>query len=206
MKRLLPVGLFLLLGCVAANATIIFTVGNNPQVDEENILFNLPGLIPGPALTVTGETQQSNFIVNFTSNENLDTPSAGQARVQADDGAFRLLGINLGTGTFTDIIFNLNTLNSTAGTATITVTQAVGPNATFDLAVGTGSNFLTITTAGGELIKTVSIASNVDINDIRQTRISGAAGGILIPEPLSLGLVGTGLVSLFFLRRRRASR
>jgi PEP-CTERM motif len=203
MKRLLPVGLFLLIGCVAANATIIFTVGNNPQTNEENVLFNQSGLIGGPALTVTGAPQQSNFLVNFTSNENLDTPSAGQARVEGTDGDFTLLGINLGTSTFTDIIFNLNTVNGTPGIATITVTEKVGPGGTFALPVGNGSNFLTITTAGGELMTGISISSTVQINDIRQTRISGAAN--VVPEPLSLGLVGTGLISLFFLRRR-ASR
>ena|SRR5947207_13765393 len=136
--KLLSAGLFLLIGCGAMNASIIFTLGNNPQPGEENVLFNAPGLISGPALTVTGTTQTSNFLVNFTSNENLVTPSQGQARVEAQDGAFRTLGINLGTGSFTDIIFNLNTANATPGTATITVTEAVGPGGTFVLPVANG--------------------------------------------------------------------
>ncbi|MCU1340096.1 MAG: protein sorting domain protein [Bryobacterales bacterium] len=202
MKPWFLAGIFLL-GCGALNASIIFTPGNNPQSNEENVLFNLSGLIGGPALTVTGQTQQSGFLVNFTGTENLITPSAGQARVEASDGAFTQLGINLGTtATFTDIIFNLNTVNSTPGTATITVTEVGGPGATFALPVGAGSNFLTITTAGGELMTGVTISSNVAINDIRQTRISGAAAVQAIPEPISSALVGTGLISLFFIRRR----
>jgi hypothetical protein len=115
-------------------------------------------------------------------------------------GAFTSLGINLGTATFTDIIFNLNTVNSTAGTATVTVTEKVGPGGTFLLPVAQGSNFLTIVAVNGELITGVSISSTVAINDIRQTRISGAAAAV--PEPLSAALIGTGLVALGFLRRR----
>jgi len=202
MKRLFSVGL-LLLGCGALNATIVFTPGNDPQADEENVLFNLPGLIAGPATTVTGQTQQSSFQVFFTGTENLVTPSAGQARVEAADGAFTTLGINLGTGTFTDIIFNLNTVNSTPGTATVTVSQKVGADQVFLLPVAQGSNFLTIVAINGELMTGVGISSTVAINDIRQTRISGAAASTVIPEPISSALIGTGLISLAFLRRRR---
>ena len=206
--KLLSAGMLLLFGCGAMNATIIFTVGNNPQTGEENVLFNLPGLTAGPATTVTGETQTTNFLVNFTSNENLVTPSDGQARVEGADGDFTLLGINLGTNTFTDIIFNLNTVNAIAGIATISVTEASGPGGSFDLPVAAGSNFLTVTVADSELITGVNISSTTQINDIRQTRISGAGGGSIqsTPEPATLAMTGLGLLGLGIYGRRRRQR
>ena len=150
-------------------------------------------LILGPALTVTGEIQ-SDYLISFTSNENLVTPSLGQARVAAQDGAFTQLGISLGGDVFTDIIFNLNTDNSTPGVATITVTEVSGPGATYMFPVAQGQNFLTITDTNGGFIKAVSIASTVDVNDIRQTRISGAGTSDVetVPEPRSLHAAGYG--------------
>jgi hypothetical protein len=191
MKRMLP-GLFLLAGCGAIHAAIVFEPGNHPEANELSILFNQDGLILGPALSVTGETQQYNYVVNFTSNESLVAPSLGQARVAAQDGAFTQLGIDLGTSIFTDIIFNLNTDNSTPGMATITVTEVAGPGATFLLPVAQGENFLTIIATNGEFIKSVGIASTVDVNDVRQTRISGA-GTSSVPEPRNYTLLATGM-------------
>jgi hypothetical protein len=204
--RLFSAGIFLLIGCSVMNASIIFTPGNNPEPNEQNVLFNQDGLILGPALTVTGETQQFNYVVDFTSNEDLVVPSLGQARVAAQDGAFTQLGINLATGDFTDIIFNLNTDNSTPGTATITVAEVAGPGATYMLPVGQGQNFLTILATNGDLIKAVSIASTVDVNDIRQTRISGAGtgGGLsAIPEPRNFMLLATGMGLIGLARKFR---
>jgi len=188
--RLFPAGLFLLLGYGAVNASIIFEPGNHPGPNEENVLFNQGGLISGPALTVTGEIQ-SEYLISFTSSENLFTPSIGQARVAAQDGAFRQLEISLGDDVFNDIIFNLNTLNSTPGIAVITVTEVAGPGAIYLFPVAQGENFLTITTLNGGFLKSVSISSTVDVNDIRQTRISGAGEGV-VPEPGTYMLFATG--------------
>src|SRR4051794_17245275 len=89
-----------------AAATVLFTIGNDPQVDEENIVFNGAGTVPGPDTTVTGRTNISDLIVSFTSSENLVTPSSGQARIEAQDGAFTDLSVFLNNGTFGDFIFN----------------------------------------------------------------------------------------------------
>ena len=192
--RLFSAGIFLLIGCSVMNASVIFTPGNNPESDEQNVLFNQDGLILGPALTVTGEIE-SDYVISFTSNENLVTPSLGQALVAAQDGAFTQLGISLGGDVFTDIIFNLNTDNSTPGIATIIVTEVSGPGATYMFPVAQGQNFLTITDTDGGFIKAVSIASTVDVNDIRQTRISGAGTSELetVPEPRNFTLLATGM-------------
>ena len=84
---------------------MIFTATNDPQANDENILFNSPDLILGPALTVQGVTNQTHFLVSFTGLENL-IANGGQARVEAEDGAFSYLTIAV-PGTFEDLIFNL---------------------------------------------------------------------------------------------------
>ena len=192
MKRL-SAGLFLLVACGAVNASVIWEPGNHPETNEQNVVFNQSGLDLGPALTVMGETQ-SGYLVSFTSNENLFAPSLGQARVAAEDGAFTQLGIALGGDVFTGIIFNLNTENSTQGVVTIVVSELAGPGATFVFPVAQGQNFLTITATNGEFLKSVSITSTVDVNDIRQTRISGAGEAqAVVPEPDTYLLLATGL-------------
>jgi len=204
MQRL-SAGLLLLAGCGALNAAISFTPGNNPEPNEQNVLFNQDGLISGPALTVTGEIE-SDYVISFTSSESLFTPSIGQARVAAQDGGFTQLGISLGDSVFTDIIFNLNTDNSTPGMAIITVTEVAGPGGTFELPLAEGSNFLTITATNGGFLKSVSIISSVDVNDIRQTRISGAGEGeSVVAEPRACLLLATGLGLIGLARKLTAN-
>ncbi len=210
LLRKVLIGAITLLGASIANATIIYTPGNFPQPNEENILYNQPGLLSGPALTVTGTTQQSGFTISFNSNENLFTPAQGQSRVQAQDGGFALLNFTLPGATLQDVIFNLNSVNQAAGTATVTVTEFDGGGSNFALALGNGSNFLTIFGINGDLISSVRISSSIDITDNRQVRVSGAAPRTPpnnVPEPSTLLLVSsllmlTGVVT----RRRKATK
>jgi hypothetical protein len=76
--------------------------------------------------------------------------------------------------------------------ATITVTEVAGPGATFLFPVAQGQNFLTITDTDGGFLQLVRLASTVDVNDIRQTRISGA-GESTVPEPATYMLLAMGL-------------
>jgi len=191
-----------------ANAApiVTFTATNDPQANEENILFNSPDLILGPALTVQGVTNQTHFIVGFTGLENL-IANGGQARVEAEDGAFTNLTIAVPGGTFEDLIFNLNNVAGSTGTADITVNEVGGGSDLFHLNIAMGSNFGTILASGGALITSVNFSSTTGIEyaDIRQARISGPAGGTVvqvIPEPGSLALAGLSIGLLGFMRRR----
>src|SRR6476620_10846369 len=90
-KRLVGIGLvaavMTLASTVNANATIIFSTAQGSLQPDENILFNCAiGCVSGPALTVTGETNNTGNLVDFKSTENLVTPSSGQARVESADG------------------------------------------------------------------------------------------------------------------------
>jgi len=189
-----------------ANAIVTFTATNDPQANEENILFNSPDLILGPALTVQGVTNQTHFVVSFTGVENL-IANGGQARVEAYDGAFSYLSIAVPGGTFEDLIFNLNNVQGSTGTADITVNLLGGGSEHFTLDIAMGSNFGTILATGGDLITSLNFSSTTGIEyaDIRQARISGAQDGTvvqIIPEPGSVALLGLSLGLMGFMRRR----
>jgi hypothetical protein len=195
-----------------AQAGIVFQPGNDPQANEENIVFNGAGTISGPALTITGRTNQSDTLVAFTSSENLITPASGQARVEAQDGAFRDLAVYLlDGGTFGDLIFNLNTPNGEDGVAHITVHRLSGADLSYDFNVGNGGNFLTIFATAGDRMTRVDIDSNVGMNminidDGRQFRISDIEEPTNVPEPASLGLFFAGLLGMSRLRRKASDK
>src|SRR4051794_10098024 len=65
----------------AANASVIFTPGNNPQPGEQNIQFGLQQT----GTTIVGETNQSNTLVQFTSSQSLTTGGVGQAFLEPTD-------------------------------------------------------------------------------------------------------------------------
>jgi len=183
------------------HATITFTLGNNPQPNEENILLN-SGV---SGLTVTGTGNTSNLTVNFTSTETLTAPSSGQARIEAVDGLITSpLSITVPGGTYTDLIINPFNGGAGAGVATITVLEPVGPPSTFSYSLGPGQNFVTIVASGGEVISTTTITTTQGFGDLRQPRISGAALTLVrVAEPGSVLLLGSALAALGFYSWRK---
>jgi hypothetical protein len=118
---------------------------------------------------------------------------------------------------FTDYIFNpaVTGPNATGGPATVT---AVANDGTFTdpITLGNGNNFLTITTAGGELLFSVTItpASGSSYAQYQQPRVSGVCtpGTVgctvapplaLVPEPGTLALLASGLMGFGIVRRRK---
>lgn len=203
MKAFATAALFAAALMVApVQAGIIIETGNNPQPNEENILFNQLSLI-SMGTTVTGVTNQSNLIVDFTSNVSLTTPSAGQARVTASTGTFNNYMMTLPGATFQDYIFNLNVSGNTSGTATI---QATGTTSTASetFNIGVGQNFFTLYTTGGEALTGVQVNTTVPLTDVRQNRISGAQTTTgAVPEPASMLMLGSGLIGVAVLGRRK---
>jgi len=176
-----------------AQATAIFTLGNNPQPDEENIL--LGGDETGT--TVTGTTNQSNTTVNFSSTtDTLTEPSAGQARIEALDGLINNIAVTVPNNTFADLIVNPLCPPGSGGCGDATVTVVTNDGTfPFTYSLGNGQNFLTITTINNEIISSVTIDNTTGFADLRQPRISGI-GGSPVPEPSSIILFGSGFVGL----------
>ena len=88
-----------------ASASVMFIPGNNPQPGEQNVLF-----ITGTGTTVSGMTNMSNTLVNFSSStgQTLITNSSGQAKITTEDNGGLITSINVSSpgNTFTDFIGN----------------------------------------------------------------------------------------------------
>src|SRR5215813_9311766 len=188
----------------AIRAEIIFTLGNNPQPGEMNILLNSGGT---GTLVVGQPNGDQSVIVDFASIQAILEPSSGQARVSANPqgSPLRNLTISFENGlTYGDLIINPfiggQCTACTGGASTITV-NAVASNGTPEapfiftgLNVGNGNNFLTIVASGGESVVSTSIDVPGGFADLRQPRISGPFNPFTaIPEPGIIMLFGSGL-------------
>ena len=183
----------------SAQATIIFTPGNHPQPGEMNILFGAAET----GSTITG--QAGGIDVQFASltAQTLHQNAAGQAQITNNAGGILTsIAITVPGHTFQDFILNLQGLS---GNASVSVTDNLSNVASFTLAAGPGggANFLTITTAPGELITDISISAANGFDNFKQPRISGISGGS-VPEPASLALLGSALLGYRLFRRQKA--
>jgi hypothetical protein len=194
----------------AAKADIVFTLGNNPQPGEENVLLNNGTM----GSLVQGSTNQSHTLVDFDSlTQTLFEPETGQARIETIDASGAQVpesdvsSIRLHSGAnYSDLIFNTHIgegIGSPGDTETVTVTDNLGMLHIFTFTEGNGENFLTIVATNGESIESTAISYPDGYTDLRQVRISLSPS----PEPASLVLAGTGLVVVLLAAARcRRSR
>jgi len=181
-------------GTPAKADSVTFTIGNNPQPNEENVLLNNGTT----GTTVFGITNQTQLQVRFSSTtDTLVEPSSGQARVEALDGLVNNITISLPNGTFQDVIANPF---FGSGTANVTVFTANSQTFNFSYSLSNGQNFLTIVAAPGTRIVSVTIDAPGGFTDLRQPRISGAEANV--PEPASMLLFGAGLVGVAAVLRK----
>jgi hypothetical protein len=201
-----------------ASATIVVLEGPGNFAGDENVLFQDDDT-GNPLGAVTNQT---NTGVNFTSNQVLSAPSGGQARVESNTATdLSNLGIDLVDPLlfFTTAIFNIDaTANSSIALSVDWVcatgaTCAGGATGTFNnnFNIGqNGENFFRIQAVDNQLIDNISFttaASAAVIENVSQIRLGGVTdeegggGPSEIPEPMTMGLFGGGLLGLATYRK-----
>jgi hypothetical protein len=167
--------------------------------------------------SVIGFTNQTNTSVTFStlSGQTLDTPSQGQARIQAVSGttvvplSSLLINLTAPNTTFGYIEFNLfgGTQLADATSVTIHALDALGNPFDLVVPIGNGENFFSALATNGERIASISFNSGntTGVTDIRQIRINLGENLQAVPEPATwaMMLLGFGAAGMAMRRTRR---
>jgi hypothetical protein len=169
----------LLVSAVSGFSNVVFTLGNNPQANEQTVLFSTPQI----GSTVFGLTNMTGErVAFFSSTDTLVVATSGQSPVSAQDGLINDIDIARPFGgTFQDLIIDPF---GGSGAATVTVHTNDG-HFTFAYpgGLGSGNNFLTITTTGGEIISGIEINAPSGFTDLRLVNMSGLGSTVILPGP-----------------------
>ena len=200
---------------VPANADIIFS--QSVFGSGNNILFGSAQT----GMTITGALNGNpNVVADFkATGGTLSTAGIGQASVNFLSPTLQSsLMINFSNLTPTRVLINPSIgSGQTVGTATqatvsVTAVEPGGGTSTgmFTYPLGNGNNFLTITGINGETVRSVNITANGTFASLAQVRVDGpfgaGGGGDVVPEPMTLSLVGASLIGVACIRRKFGSQ
>lgn len=200
-----------------ANATLELCVGPTCGVqgpDIENVL--LPD-VGDTGFVITGSTNITNTLIDFTSTEAMVVTGGGQAKLEAVDGVLGDVTVNAQDPTigFLDFIFNVHA----AADTTINISAVDNFGTLFDfgsqVADGSGQNWFHIGSLDDQFIKTVFIEGDdiYAIDELQQVRVNpsvfpggngtGTGTGNEVPIPAAAWLFGSGLLGLAGVARTR---
>ena len=135
-------------------------------------------------------------------NFSLLLPTA-RRRIEAGDGFFTYLMLDVPNGSFSSLILNPNA--TIDGTVDFTATTNTGVEVFNNIAVdGNGNNFFTFTTLHGQRFLSIEFQADgaLAFEDARQFRIGGAQL-LAVPDAAStLSLLGLGFAGIAVARRR----
>jgi len=195
-----------------AQAGLVISLGRSDFQPDENLLFNGDDLAD-EGLTVQGWTNNTHEVFDITGQEELVTPSNGQARVDAtadSELGYALVDALRPLVYFTEFEANLHVGGPTSGTFTVTACTQSGTCQSGTFALDSGENAFSVAATAGDVIDTVQFQSTVEVDDVRQIRLGGVqeidAPGPppqQVSEPGVLALMSFGLAGLAVYRRRR---
>nr|WP_084462236.1 PEPxxWA-CTERM sorting domain-containing protein [Bradyrhizobium sp. WSM1417] len=187
----------------AANANLVINTGNG-DFDELVQYQNPTSSADGKTLYTTTNAKTPTAIT-FTGLEAL-VGSGGQATITGTDGNIMDLSWTLTniTQAYTDGVFKV-TPSKTGGATEITVTalDQFGGIFTDTLAID-NSGFFNVSSLDNQLIRTITISANGELDDVRQVRLGGVttiAGAV--PEPSTWAMLVLGFAGVGFMAYRR---
>lgn len=193
-----------------ASADIIF-YEQYPGNPDENLLYNSSLVTSG--FSVQGVTNQTASKVDITGSESIDvSDSGGQARIRAtDDSLYHWAMFDANALDVYYRHFEANVLLESNGSFLVEAEDNFGTVwSHVYTGGGNGSNFFNVRAVSNQLINWIRITSfpngGPNIEEIKQVRLGGIQSwrpGEPVPEPLTLLLLGAGLVPAARRLRRR---
>jgi hypothetical protein len=188
----------------SAHANLVITSGNGTF--DENVQYQNPVSSNG-GLTLT-TTTNAGTSVTFTGHEVL-VGSGGQATITGADNNIDYLSWTLTDATlgYNDGVFKVTAAGGATGATGVTITaiDQFGTEFVQFLAIG-GSGFFNVDALDDQLIRTITVSANGQLDDIRQVRLGGVETIAAVPEPSTWAMLVLGFAGVGFMAYRRKSQ